>query len=279
MADGQLSTRYQQPPSAERRRSAGLDLERRLTAVLGNSAGATAAELRELLQTTEEGIILAEEEAAVAQARALDPTVTPDPSAARAYAEDTALAAGRLSTLHGRLLRRVTEVEATERLRQWQRDFSDLKKERDALADEFAALYPRCVSQLTDLFARVVAFDQKASKLHQARPAGVALHIDSPELTARKLERVTRDVPSLLTAVTLYDFHNGKQIWPPVQKRDMSLFAPVVIADAAHSPDWWRPEVQAARNAEAKAEAERVREYYERQAREREEREKHAAKP
>jgi hypothetical protein len=45
----------------------------------------------------------------------------------------------------------------------------------------------------------------------------------------------------------------------------MALFNPVVPADPVHSPDWWRPEVRAARAAEAAAEAQRVAEYYERQ--------------
>jgi hypothetical protein len=220
----------------------------------------------------------AEEEAALAKERALDPTVTPDPVAARAASEDTALAAGRLSTLHGRLLRRVTEVEASERLQRWQHEFRDLKKEHDALADEFAALYPRCVSQLADLFARVVSFDQRASKLHSARPAGVALHLEGVELTARKLERFTRDQPSLMTVVQLFAL-DGTALWPPKVPRDMSLFAPVVPANPVHSPDWWRPEVQAARNAEAKAEANRVARYYEQQNKQREERESNAAKP
>jgi hypothetical protein len=272
MAEEQM-TRYA-PPSSPR-----LDLERKLTNTLGNGQPHTVAELRQLLAATEEAIVLAEEEAARAKEAALDPTVTPDPAAARAAAEDTALAAGRLRTLHARLLRHTTAVAEAARLRRWQHEFRDLKKERDALAQEFAQVYPTVCAQLVDLFARTAALDQRLSKLHESRAAGVALHLDSVELSARELERFTRDVPSLLTTVTLFDLKTGKQVWPPVVPRDMSLFAPVVPADPAHSPDWWRPEVQAARNAEAAAEAQRVAEYYEQQNKQREEREKHGHSP
>jgi hypothetical protein len=202
----------------------------------------------------------------------------PDPVAARDAMENAGLTVGRLQTLHGRLLKRVHEVEARERLKRWQYEFRDLKKKHDELVKEFTAVYPTVCAQLIDLFTRCVAFDQKVSALHLSRPAGLALHLDTVELSARELERFTRDVPSLLTTVTLSDFKTGKQLWPPVQRRDMSAFIPVV-ADAAHSPDWWRPEVQAARNAEAAAEAQRVAEYYEQQNKQREEREKHGHSP
>jgi hypothetical protein len=75
----------------------------------------------------------------------------------------------------------------------------------------------------------------------------------------------TRDRPELLNTLTLFDLPSGKQLWPQVVPRDMALFAPVVAANPVHSPDWWRPEVRAARAAEAAAEAQRVQEYYEKQ--------------
>jgi hypothetical protein len=63
-------TRYQPKESTL---PAGLDLERRLLAVIGDAHEATAAELRELLAATEEGIVLAEEAAARAKEAALAP--------------------------------------------------------------------------------------------------------------------------------------------------------------------------------------------------------------
>jgi hypothetical protein len=272
MAKEQM-TRYA-PPSSPR-----LDLERKLTNTLGsNGQPHSVAELRAQLRETEAAIVGAEEEAARAKEAALDPTQTPDPVAARAAAEDTALSVGRLRTLHARLLRHTTAVAEAARLRRWQHEFRDLKKERDELVGEFAQVYPTACAQLADLFTRVVAFDQRAFKLHESRPAGVKLHLEGVELSARRLEAFSRGVPSLMTVVQLFAL-DGKRVWPPVVPRDMSLFAPVVPAGPARGPDWWRPEVQAARAAEAKAEAERVAEYYARQAKEREEREKHAAKP
>jgi hypothetical protein len=160
---------------------------------------------------------------------------------------------------------------SAERLVKWEVEFAALKEERDALALEFDEDYPAAVSKLVDLLTRVSAFDAKLSRLHQSRPSGVALHLDAPELLARGLEAFSRATPSLLRLVQLFD-RNGKQCWPPVQKRDLSLFDPQRFADPRASADWWRFAEQNA--AYAKAQSELVSRYYENQAKERDERER-----
>jgi hypothetical protein len=254
-----------------------VQLERRLSGILTEDGGTvTAAQLRALMQETEVAIVDAQEMAAVAKSDALDPTVTPNPAEAIAKSEDLALRAGRLHTLLTRLQRLHVEVAEAERLKEWQGQFNELKKQRDALAEELAEVYPATVATLIDLFTRIGALDEKLSALHQARPRGVQLHLLGSELVARELERFTRDVPSLLQAVTLLDFDTGKPVWPLVRKRDMSMFDPERYADPRASKDWWK--FKEADAAQAKAESQRVADYYEKQNKEREAREKEAGK-
>jgi hypothetical protein len=242
----------------------GSDLERRLADALDDQRS-TAAQLKALIAESEEAIVDADLKAAATRAVALDPQLCRDLTAARAAMEDAALAVGRLRTLHTRLIRRHAEVATRERAASWTAAFYEARDRRDALAHELAELYPQAVSNLMNLFIRISACDNEIDRLHQARPSGVSLHLDSVELAARGLDRFTRDKPALMNTLTLFDLNSGKQLWPQVIPRDMSLFAPVVPANPVRSPDWWRPEVQAARHAEAAAEAKRVAEYYEKQ--------------
>jgi hypothetical protein len=217
----------------------------------------------------------AQEAARSAKEAALDPTQTPDPVEARAKSEDAALMAGRLMTLLVRLQRRYAEVAEAERLKEWREQFADLKRERDDLALDFDEDYPALINQLVDLCTRMVTLDGKLSRLHQARPSGVPLHLDSPELMARGLDAFSRAAPSVLTQLKLYDRH-GKQVWPPVVPRDMSMFEPRRYADPRASADWWK--FKEADAAHAKAESQRVADYYEKQNKEREAREKEKGK-
>jgi hypothetical protein len=107
--------------------------------------------------------------------------------------------------------------------------------------------------------------------LAAGRLNSVSLHLISPELMARGLDAFTRAKPSLTSQVTLFDRH-GRQVWPPKVARDMSLFDPQRYADPRASADWWKfGELNAAK---AKAESQMVNDYYERQARLKEARER-----
>jgi hypothetical protein len=248
----------------------GSDLEQRLATALDDQRS-TAAQLKALIAETQEAVLDAEEKAATTREIAFDPVRAPDLKVARA-AMDAALALGRLNTLLSRLIRRHVEVATRERAASWTAAFYEARDRRDALAAELAEHYPAAVRNLMNLFIRIAACDNEIDRLHQARPSGVSLHLDSVELTARGLERFTRDRPSLMNTLTLFDLISGKQLWPQIIPRDMSVFAPQVPIIPSRSPDWWKPEVQAARQAEAAAEAARVREYYEKQKAQQQER-------
>jgi hypothetical protein len=249
----------------------GSDLERRLADALDDPRS-TAAALKALIAETEEAVLDAEERAATTRTDAFDPVRSPDLKVARAAMEDAALALGRLRTLYTRLIRRHSEIATRERAATWTAAFYDLRDRRNALAAELAERYPAAVRDLLNLFIRVAVLDNEIDRLQQGRPPGISLYLDSVELAARGLDRFTRDKPSLLNTLTLFDLPSGKQLWPQVVPRDMSLFNPVVPVNPAFSPDWWRPEVQAARQAEAQREARRVAEYYEKQKQQQQER-------
>jgi hypothetical protein len=132
----------------------------------------------------------------------------------------------RLRTVLPRLKERHRQIAAQEYLAEWRADFETLKEERDALAAELGEVYPRFESQLTRLFARIAANDERLSRLHQARPAGVALHLRSAELEARGLEGFTRSEPSIAERLKLPTFEPGERLaWPPQQP---ARIAPVV---------------------------------------------------
>ena len=72
--------------------------------------------------------------------------------------------------------------------------------------------FTEAVNKVVDLFVRITADEKALSALHQARPPGVMEHLLSAELHARGLDRFTRDTPSLLTSVCLFDWNSGRQI-------------------------------------------------------------------
>jgi hypothetical protein len=93
------------------------------------------------------------------------------------------------------------------------------------------------------------------------------LHLDAAELLMRNLTQFSRNTPSLLQLVQLFD-RDGKQVWPPKVPRDMSMFDGALYADPRRGPDWWK--FAEADAAHARAESQRVQQYYEQQNKERE---------
>jgi hypothetical protein len=216
-----------------------MTLEQEISAALTSEA-TTADELTALVVRAQAAIVDADEKAKRQEERVYDPELCPDPKEPRAAMENALLASGRLRTLLWRLQSKHAQVKAGERLTAWEAEFADCKAERDALALEFDETYPAMVAKLIDLFARMATHDAKVSDLHQARPSGVTLGLDSPELLARDLTEYSRGTPSLLRCVQLYD-RFGKQVWPPPVARDMSnlctlALQPASFAGLVHGP-------------------------------------------
>jgi hypothetical protein len=245
------------------------NLEQQISAALDGTA--TPAEALALL--IKEGIVTADEDAKREEVRAFDPQLTPDPREAKAAMEDALIRGGRLRTLLPRLIRKHSEVEAAERLAKWEGEYLNLERERDDAVLLLADTYTDTVSALIEVFCKVAVVDAKIAALHQSRPSGCALHCAAVEVTSRGLQKFGRDIPSIIKATVLFDFATGKQLWPPIVPRDMSIFAPALANDPRRYTNRWHEAV--ADEAEArKAEAARVEEYYSEQARRREEAER-----
>ena len=154
----------------------------------------------------------------------------------------------------------------------WLPEYDVLMRQRDALAEELSEVYPDAVAKLVDLFHRINGNDEELSRLHQARPPGVTLHLLSSELEARGLDGFSRDMPSLRTAVQLFDWSSGQQIWPPRRQSAQSAFAAAVpVDDARFSANWAQDNER--RAAAQRAEQQRVADFYARVTREQEDRE------
>jgi hypothetical protein len=119
------------------------------------------------------------------------------------------------------------------------------------------------------------AFVNDAATREARGPAGVMEHLVSAEVHARGLDRFTRDTPSLLTSVCLFDWDSGRQMWPPPQPSISAAFAATLVP-ADNSADW-------ANNYERRAAAQQrerqyIADYYARTTREQEERENREAR-
>ena len=201
--------------------SAGL--EKRVATALTLESVASA-DLAALLEEVEVAIAATKLE----QKKTLDPFASPDAVDARKATEHAAFLRDRLLTLRPRLEHRLQEVQAEEYLTHWRADYNALKTKRDELAAELSELYPAFVRKISDLFTRMRAFDAVLSELHQARPAGVSLHLLGPELLARGLEHFTIDGRSLIDVVRLPAFEPDQPYaWPPPRTFDSALFAPM----------------------------------------------------
>jgi hypothetical protein len=244
-------------------------LEQRISDALQPDTAITSADVAALIDEAEAGIAKAEQE------RSVDRTLALDPKAARQAIEDATFAADRLRVLQSKLQVRYREVRAQEQSTDWRAEYEVMKRKRDALAEELLEVYPDAVSKIVDLFARITDNCEALSELHQARPAGVMEHLGSAELHARGLDRFTRDKPSLLTSVFLFDWDSGRQAWPPRRPPMAAAFATSMVP-ACDPADWATN--QERRAAAQQAERQYRADYYARTTREQEERENREAR-
>jgi hypothetical protein len=177
-------------------------LEHRASAALIAEAIA-ASTLQSLVDDIITGIGEAEQLAIAERERALDPALSPHE--ARQAAEDADFAANRLRTILPRLQTRLIEQQRAEELQAWRERCVELESARDQLSAEVAETYPQLAMQMADLFTRAEALNSRIKDLNVASPAGEP-HLYNVELHARGIDRFTRDAPSLLTAVCLFDW-------------------------------------------------------------------------
>src|SRR5262249_44056888 len=107
-------------------------LEQRLASALASEINSSG--LAELISETEAAITQADEVAREERAKALDPVLSPDATAARAAMQTAEFTCERLRTVLPRLQKRLDEVFAEEELARWLPRQQALKARRDELA-------------------------------------------------------------------------------------------------------------------------------------------------
>jgi hypothetical protein len=218
----------------------------------------TAGALSDLLQQTDYAVIAAEEFAKTEHDTALDPTVSPEPQAARQRAEDAQFMVGRLRTLQPRLLARYQQVCQQQAVQEYLAKRNALKLERDTLEQELTEVYTRAAGEIVALFQRVNQFKQRAQQQLGDPPANVE---PLPALA----------VTHLLDKVQLFDFDGGKQTWPPASSF-ASDYVSSINFDTHPGQHWSDPEIQQHQRAELAIEQERNAAFHEQAAREQEQR-------
>jgi hypothetical protein len=210
-------------------------LEERITSALAN-ARIASMELRELIPETEAALAAAEATARAEREKALDPVASPDAAKAEQSVWAAEFRRDRLRSSLTHLQQRLGEVEAAERQRDWREDYEAVKAKCDALAEEFAELYPSLTAQLCDLFRRAQAVDQECSRVNTEAPPGEPRRVRGVELTAHNLESFNIAEPSVIDLVKLPDWkHSDRMIWPP---RKIPLSVLVAASIPPFSSDW-----------------------------------------
>jgi hypothetical protein len=193
----------------------------RIAAAFGGAA--TIEQVAALLAELTAAIATAEQAAALAKARALDP-VTMDIVTARRAQDDAAFTAERLRTALPKLQERLRELQAAAEDARRRVTFEQARQTRDALAVELAEVYPVLADRLVALLSRLARSDAAIETANANRPRGEAPLLPA-ELRARGLDNFARplgpDIPRLTHATRLVSFEiaDGLYAWPPPEPR------------------------------------------------------------
>jgi hypothetical protein len=196
-------------------------LHERIAAAFGGAA--TIDQVKDLLAELTAAIAAADQAAALAKARALDP-VTMDIVTARRAQDDAAFTAERLRTALPKLQERLRELQAAAEDARRRVAFEQARQTRDALAVELAEVYPVLADRLVALLSRLARSDAAIETANANRPRGEAPLLPA-ELRARGLDNFARplgpDIPRLTHATRLVSFEiaDGLYAWPPPEPR------------------------------------------------------------
>jgi len=206
-----------------------LTLEKRIADALNNNIA--AIDLAALLTETEAAITQA---STAERERALDPMLSPDPTAARVAMDDAEFMCNRLRTMLPRLTKRYQEVDAAEAFARWDKERDDLEVRRDAAAKRFTK-YPALVAELVAIFSECAAIDKEISGLNGRAPSG-ARNLKSTEVVARGIGAFNSTEPSIVKTAVLPDYdHSAQTAWPIREVVDWASIAPVQYHPGA---DW-----------------------------------------
>ena len=208
-------------------------LEQRISTALA-APEVTSTDLMELIDEAELAVTAAEETARAEYEKALDPMVSPDAAKAKQSIWAAEFNRDRLRAFLSRLWERLAEIETAEKATRWDADHGAIEAKRDALAGEFAEMYPRLTAQLCDLFKRAKAIDEECARINGEALSGEHRRLLGVELTARNLGSFTRSNPSLMDAVKFPEWANSdRMVWPLPQ----APLAAILAASMAPPPD------------------------------------------
>jgi hypothetical protein len=249
-------------------------LEKRIAKTLSNGH-AGSEDLTELVAEVEAAAVKADTAAQAAREQANDLLASPDGRAAHEAVVVADLRRDRLRAVLPRLHEQLREARVHEYRERWAVDCRRVAAARDALAKEFAEVYPAACAELLDLLRRMAANDRECDRVNAAAPGSAPDRLRSAELVARKLQGFSRDTPAIAERIQLPDWeHSDRTLWPPPQPSVGVTLALGMVAAAQdprrYSDKWW--EVQEEDKQARRAENERMSEYYRRTTKEQEDR-------
>lgn len=174
------------------------------------SSDASSEAIAALISEVQAAASEASRQADDARTRALDPALPGEAVAtARREMEDAAFIRDRMGVAAERLSGRLKEVRRTEEDRRRQVMYDDAKKERDMLAQEIAATYPRLVEEMVDLLSRLAVNADRIDHVNERRLPRGAERLLQAEMVARGLTGFAArgvDIPSLVRGTRLAAF-------------------------------------------------------------------------
>ncbi len=190
--------------------------------------------------------------------RALDPVLSPDPTAAREAMQAAEFVRDRLRTVLPRLHRRLREVREEEELASWLPQYEAAKERRDELAMKLRELYLPFVSAVVPLLLEIEKVDQKVRLVNHEAPYkaknGEYL-LESVEHAARGPSASQLRHLQIIKDLRLPNWEGAEQpLWPPYRPINVAAFTPALLGDQRlYTGDWWKVKQEQARTAAERA--------------------------
>ncbi|MGE0750813.1 MAG: hypothetical protein AB7K64_09525 [Variibacter sp.] len=185
---------------------------------------APSSVISELVAEATEAARDAEADADAARVRALDPALTASQVAdARRAMEDAAFRRERMRAAVERLRDLLRDARDREKDEKRREVYERVRTERDQLAAELSALYPRLAEQLAGLMARIVENDRMVEYVNGHELPGGAPRLLLAELVARDMKGFVHpggDVPRMTRHLRLPTFRHSVHdpySWPRQQ--------------------------------------------------------------
>jgi hypothetical protein len=164
--------------------------------------------------------------------------------------------AERLREAAPQVATRADKVAAQERAAAWEEQYLPAEAKRNAIAAEFATIYPELSKQLVSLFERMAACDVEVTAVNSTAPYGERRRL-------LKIEESIRGNHPIIQAVVLPEWQAGAPKWPPPQIPLAALVFAATPILPHPGANWWQQ--LELRDEERRQESQRVAAYYDQQ--------------